>query len=210
MAYLSSLVGDQSQGTPPSPQGSPALTAPAPAPQESPAAGAAPDPKTITPEQLSQVPPVAAVLTGTPAGFWVDEKDTHVIEPLVQSIPKLAQLGLSAYRTQAKQVVVYNPKSLAPAALQKLDQEDKVSSTLPPLRDLAVASQKQAAPGQAPAAPASPQPAMAAPMPGAPAAPRAQAKIAGTRLQALMPQDPTSGAAPGQGRILNGLLQRTV
>lgn len=213
MPYLDAL--NQSTGTPSSPQGGPALTAPAPAPQESPAAGAAPDPKTITPEQLAAVPPVAAVLNGHAPGFWVSESEPTVVEPLVASLPKLAQLGLSAYRSQAKQVVVYNPKSLAPAELQKLDKENKIATAIPALHELAVAAQKQSAapaPDQGTPAPsAAPQPApMAAPMPGAPLPARAQTRIAGQRIAALSPQAPTSGSVPGQGRILQGLLQRTV
>jgi hypothetical protein len=154
--------------------------------------------------QVAELPPVKAVLEGKTAAVYADENATS---PLALSIgrnfTKLGELGLGLYRSPSKKVVMFNPNVIDGAELKKADQSgqlDKIAVSL----DTFEQAQAPAAGEESPAAGAT-QPLSKG------LTPRAQSRLAGTRIKALMDdEEPTARPVPGGGRILNSFLQRAV
>jgi hypothetical protein len=154
-------------------------------------------------DQVAELPPVKQVLAGAPPAVWVPEDFSSPLTKILgANLPALGELGLSLYRSPNKRLILFNPQVIPSEQLQKLDAEGKLDSVAAPLEGL-----------ETPEAPTAPQaaPIAAGPVSGAPGlAPRAQSKLAGARLNSLMPKSPSQQAAPGAGKVLNSLLTRAI
>lgn len=158
----------------------------------------------LSTEQLAELPPVRAVMQGKPSAIYADENATS---PLAISIgrnfQKIGELGLALYRSPSKRVVLFNPSVLDSKDLLAADKAGKLDSIAAPLEsfDAAPAPQAAASVTEPPA-----------PVPFTKGlTPRAQSKLAGTRISALIDDEPPSKRPiPGGGRILNSLLERAV
>jgi hypothetical protein len=137
-------------------------------------------------------------------------------------------LGLGIYRPHDPEVaaVLFNPKKISVAQLQKADKADELEKVLKPITQYFDHTAPAAATGQAQTAPmaavGTPTTNDANPAPNAPSEapvpvmPRstfsadAQRMAAQMRLKNLQPVAPTAGPVAAGGQILNGILKPVV
>lgn len=192
------------------------------------------------PEPVKALPVVQWLSIGEPPAVRIEPGQYFPeLEPIGQHLPEIIEGGLDAWKSKGGELVLFNPLFIDPGELQlaeesgKLDQlvptyaelsgsdpqpipDDKFSGMLEAQDDLQRRLQELSAPDESTETPPqSSAPIVAdltsggqvsAPPPPSPA----QTRIAQTRLKQLQPGAPTSGPAPGAGRLLNGLLRRTV
>lgn len=160
-------------------------------------------------DQIAELPPVRAVLEGKPAAIYADETvNSPLAHTIGKNFKKVGELGLALYRSPNKVVVMFNPAVLDPSDLRAADRAGK-------LDDVAVSMasfESTGAPKTPESAPGAPEPVSGAPAPVSEGlTPRAQSKLAGKRITALMDDEaPSKRPVPGAGKILNGLLERAV
>lgn len=174
------------------------------------------------PPAVAAIPAVRMLAIGEPPAFRVEPGQYFPeLEPLGKDIDKVLQGGLDIFKTQGGEVVVYNPLFIGEAELKQADATGKLGEIIPPYGELSgsepqeVSDEKfqelvqaqDAAPSkmQALSVEEAPQQAAAQPPPA-----KVQGQINSARVQNVKPQAPTSGPAPGSGRVLNGLLKRAV
>lgn len=156
-------------------------------------------------DQIAELPPIRAVLEGKPAAVWAPEGiNTPETQIIGRNLKKVGELGLALYRSPNKKMVLFNPALLPPADLKAADAAGKLDEVAAPLESFSAAPATEApAPGAEQPAPGAQQPVTSG------LAPRAQSKLAGTRLKALMDEEePSKRTVPGGGKILNSLFSR--
>lgn len=164
----------------------PAAQAPEPAP-----AAPAPDP-------AAQFPQLSPILSGAVPGVIANKHDANdpLVKQILADLPAVLDLGLGLYRSKAgTSSVLFNPSKVTEEQLKKADKAGKLEDIFPHFAS-ALRSATGAAPALATAAPAPTPMPMSAPDP----------LLAVRRAQQALPGSPTSGPAPGRGRILNSLL----
>jgi len=184
------------------------------------------------PDSVAAIPVIQHIVTGNPpavkfpAGHFYPE-----LKPLEKNFAKLVENGIAFYQANDGSNVLYNPVFISQGELQAADQKGMLDEILPDYSKLtgnqptamtdadaaeSVQNQDEAqrglanlglGPNDAPqGGPASvPVSAMAPPAPAA-----SQNRLNTARLASLAPGAPSSGPAPGAGRILNDLLRPTV
>lgn len=152
--------------------------------------------------------PLQAVAKGEPPAVFADlSKPTPAIELIANNLQALGQLGLQLYRGQ-NAVVLFNPQIVPPETVKQADQTGQLASVAAPLDSLLSGEGSE----QAPAAEGAPEAAQPSAQPTvAPAPAQEKTKLSGLRIKGLMDNEaPSDRPAPGQGKILNGLLKRAV
>jgi len=197
----------------------PLPTAPAVAPAVEPTVPVEqPTPGPALPDEILRVPAFQALFAGSPPAFSASLKDKRPEVKLVASNKEaLMQSGIGFYRSLGGDLgVLFNQMFIHPAEIQQADKEGRLQEIAPPIDSIngeiaksgkdnpVMAAQTPAGPKGAPI----PQPPQFATGGGLPAS--SEAKLTGARIKNLQPGAPTSGPAPGAGRILNSILKPVV
>jgi len=163
------------------------------------------------PADIVDIPVIYNVAKGSPPAVSAPDKSD---DPAVQAITKHAQdlvaAGFGLYESiDGKSWVLFNTQSISADDLHTADSQGKLLEVAP-----AFSSVKTASPGQGAAGPAAGSPPAApqapAQQPESQPAPSVQQKLATSRTANLAPGGPTSGPAPGAGRLLNSILKPAV
>jgi hypothetical protein len=167
---------------------------------------------------LKEVPALQLLMQGSPPAT-IASKDAKFpeLDTVGKHIKDLGRAGFGVYQTKDKaNVVVFNGLLVTPDEVKAADEAgtlDQIATPYEQLRSEFAAGATEAG-GAAPASEAgggvSAGVTTAAASGGAPAAPAAQRALTAERVTNLQPGSPTSGPAPGQGRILNSLLKPVV
>ncbi len=180
--------------------GNAAAETPAPAPTSEDADGDG------LPDELLAQPFVAALMQGTPPAVYVPNDFTSPeVELVVKNADALASAGFRLYPSKNKPVtVLYNAVKISPEEIAKADEDGKLDQVAVPFQELQeVIAGASATPADGKAAP------VAAPAQNVPVAPP-DAKVTNARVKNLSPGTPTSGPAPGQGRLLNNIVKPVI
>lgn len=207
-------------------QGAPAAPAAASTPeteQSSPSAAPA------LPPTLLKIPAMQALVAGTPPAVSAPIKEfgkREEAKKIVENKDALTQAGFGFYRSLSGQIgVIFNQLHIHPEDILAADKVGRLTEIAPSFDAVNDEVAKSGAKNpvllrtEVPNAPANatakapPQLGAtlapgAAPVPQAPAA--VQRRLASARLQAMNPGAPTSGPAPGAGRLLNQILKPVV
>lgn len=190
----------------------------------------------VIPPSLTKVPAIQGLLAGAPPAVSVvikDFKNNPLEKEIVENKDALGAAGFGFYRSLSGHIaVMFNRFHIHPEDIKAADRAGKLQVLAPPLAqvDHALAGKTHALKNaKFPTAFASPQPPIApqagaqaaqaanqgeeppqaAPAAGAPNQALAR-KLLAARLQNIQPGAPTSGAAPGGGRLLNSVLKQVV
>lgn len=176
------------------------------------------------PPELLKLHPIQALIAGTPAAVSMPVeafKKTPEAEEIVKNAAQMKAAGFGFYRSLNHDTgVIFNMLHVHPQDIQAADKAGKLEQIAPPWNRVSHAISKAgtAHPALAgrgvPAAPATATP-PAPPQAGGGQLPKpepasAQTKTQTARLLALQPGAPTSGPAPGGGRLLNSILKPVV
>lgn len=180
--------------------GQPATPEAAPAPTP-----AAPDEGGGIPDAVLEIPEMAAILQGTPPAVWVQRQDqSPEVQVVMQNKDALVDAGFGFLGSKDGQTVAFfNQQFVSPEEMQAADNTGKLKEFATAFSDLK-ASLSGASSEAAPSASAPPQMGAEAPSAGF------EKKLATKRLKNLSGGTPSSGPAPGQGRLLNSILSPTV
>jgi len=172
-------------------------------PQEPPAAS---ESTANIPDEVLEIPTMFGLLNGSPPAVWAEtgRKDPE-IQVIVKNAKALEESGLGFYKSKdGKTTVFYNGTFVDQGELSKADDAGTLTELVPSY-DSVRQGAEAAISGQIPSGlPGAPQPA------GNPPSSAAQKSLATKRANNLQAGSPTSGAAPGSGRILNNILKPVV
>ena len=192
----------------------PAATAP-PEPAAEPAAKSSNE---LPDALLKGVPVLQLLLQGAPPAT-IAPKDSKFpeLKTVGTHLKDLGKAGFGIYQTQdGKDVVFFNGLLVTPDEVKAADEAgtlDQIATPYDQLRaefDGSAPEAGGAAPASEAAGGVSGGVTSAATAGGPPAAPAAQRALTASRVANLQPGSPTSGPAPGQGRLLNSLLKTVV
>lgn len=194
--------------------------APAPAPASAPAEPEAkiePGSEDQLPDEVLKVPAMAALLQGSPPALYAPvDADFPELKELGKYGKELLNAGIGALQTpDGANVVVFNALYVKPEEIEQAVANGTLDQIAVPYEQIrsefegAASEPSKAAKASAGEAPASGAPAVPGPS-GNPPAPAAQKRMTTARVKNLAPGAPTSGPAPGQGRLLNNILKPTV
>lgn len=175
---------------------------------QSPPAGSEATTPTI-PDEVLEIPTMFGLLNGAPPAVWAEtgRKDPE-IAVIVRNAKPLEEAGLGFYKSQdGKITALYNSAFISQDTLKKSDEAGTLTTDIPKydsVKQNADAAISGAAPGGLPGAPVATQAA------GSPPSSATQKSLATKRANNLQVGSPTSGAAPGSGRILNNILKPTI
>jgi len=167
--------------------------------------------KAQIPDEVLQVPAFRALLEGKPPAVSVSIGDAQKhpeLQTIETHVEPLLYSGFGLYQAKdGKTVVFYNSQFIDGQAIKLADEKGKLDAVAAPYSELKSFFDQNI--GEA--APPSQEPTSTpAAFTGTPAPASAQNKLATARLKSLSPGSPTSGPAPGQGRVLNAILKPTV
>ena len=179
----------------------------------------------VLPPEVAQIPAVAALMNGSPPVTYapLDSKLPEV-QVLSKNAEALKKVGFAAFESQSipGNFVLFNGLIVKPQEVIDADAAGQLQQMGVPFEQL-VASFEAARKGGpaaagsevpaegAPALPAPPGGAAAAPMAvGAPPSAGTQKRLMAARVGNLAPGAPTSGPAPGRGRVLNAISKPVV
>lgn len=196
--------------------------APAPADAEQPATPP-------MPEALLKIPAVSGLLTGKPGAFSLpikESKGREDLQDLVKYKDWLGRAGMAVYSAlDGKTGVVFNQLYVHPEELKAADAAGQLHTIAPPFDSVnhligksgtahPALDTAHSVPTGLKGAPIPQPPQMAqatAPQSAVPPLPAsAQRKALTAQIANLQPGSPTSGPAPGQGRLLNNILKPVV
>lgn len=160
------------------------------------------------PDEILQIPAFAGLLHGSPpAVFAPREPRMPEFQAIEANAETLVEAGFGFYRPlDDSGTVIFNSQFISPEEIKLADEKGQLSTVATPASELVGAYNAEFGGEAAPAAPA---PAAPVPMSGPAPAP-VPGPVTTQRLKNLSPGAPTSGPAPGQGRILNGILKTPV
>lgn len=197
----------------------------APTPEESaPPVEAAPEPAAADslPPAVLKIPAMNALLNGSPPATYGPLKSKlPEVETLTKHADDLKKAGFAAFKSESMpdNFVLFNGLIIKPEEVMQADKNGQLDSVAVPFETLVKSFDKAkhsadvntadaAGPSASEAAPGA---AVAAPMPvGAPAPAGAQNRLLSARVMNLAPGGPTSGPAPGRGRVLNAISKPVV
>lgn len=196
----------------------PAAAAPAPAAQDEETPKEAKGGEELPEALLKEAPALQLLMNGSPpATFAPTDAEFPELKTVAKHIKDLGKAGFGVYGTKdGSNVVVFNGLYITPDEVKAADEAGQLDAVAAPYAELRTALQGGAE--GTTATEASPDASGAIPTPAAlpaasagPAAPAAtQNKIASKRLANVSLGSPTSGPAPGQGRILNNIAKPVV
>jgi len=195
-----------------------------PQPQAAPIEGEAEE---SLPPELIEVPAIQAVLAGSPPAVSMQIKgseDRDEVKLVAKNKDVLLSAGMGFYRSLSGEVgVMFNGLKISPQDIQAADKAGKLLAVAPDF-DLvnhevaksgadhpALKAGAPVAQGAASASAASPPQSASGQLPLVPPAPASVArKLAAQRVMNLQAGPPTSGSAPGAGRLLNSIMKPVV
>jgi len=171
-------------------------------PQEPPAAS---ESTASIPDEVLEIPTMFGLLNGAPPAVWAQtgRKDPE-IQTVVKNAKPLEESGLGFYKSKDNKItVMYNSAFVDQAELAKADDAGTLTQLVPSYDNVRKNAESaiSGAPSALPGAP------VAA---GNPPSSAAQKSLAGKRAKNLQVGEPTSGAVPGGGRILNSVLKNVL
>lgn len=180
----------------------------------------APESKSGPGDELLQIPAIQAIFAGAPPAVSTSLKD-FANRPEAKLIgdnrEQLQAMGIGFYRSLGGDMgVLFNQLRLNGQDLVKADQEGQLQQIAPPFdtvnQEVAVSGDKHPSlSASAPTGGANATPAAPTPMPAPSSQPASvQNKTATARIKNIQPGAPTSGPAPGAGRIMNQILKPVV
>lgn len=199
----------------------PAAAAPAPAPIATPAAPTEGDESLESlidqdgeiPEEVLRIPAFNALLENKPSAIYIKRGEkAPEAATIVKHAKELVKAGFGFYQAKTAPVnVLFNALAISPEELEAADTEGRLDEVAADFNEVKAAydqliSEDQAKAGKG--APAAGAPAAPVQIPPPPAS--VQNKYAEAREANIKPGSPTSGPAPGQGRILNALRKPVV
>lgn len=169
------------------------------------------------PEEVLRIPAFNAILENKPSAIYIKrgEKSPEAAV-IVKHAKELVKAGFGFYAATSSPVnVLFNALAISPEELAKADEEGRLDEVAADFNEVKASYDQLIAEDQAKAGKGKPAEEAAAvatvPGPSAPPPPASvQNKYATARTDALTPGSPTSGPAPGQGRILNALRKPVV
>lgn len=158
------------------------------------------------PDEVLQIPAFAGLLRGSPPAVSAPrEPRTPEYDVIERNAESLLASGFGFYRPlDDSGTVVFNTQFISAEELQVADKSGKLDQLTTPVGELTAAFNAELGDdGATPAAAAAPPPAPMSPTPVVP-------QVNNLRKTNLQQGAPTSGPAPGQGRILNNILKSAV
>lgn len=166
------------------------------------------------PEAVLRIPAFRALLNGSPPAISSKgaENDPDLVT-IQNNVQPLLYAGFGLYRNKANDAsYLYNGRFISGDTLKIADDKGKLDEIVPPVSELKQAFAEGLA-DEGTATPAAEAPASVTPGPqpsGAPAPVGVQKSIGQARVKNIAPGSPSSGPAPGQGRILNSVMKSAV
>jgi hypothetical protein len=164
-------------------------------------AAPAPEPEAEVPEEVLQIPAFSAMLSGKPPAVFtpkgVSTPETKAIE---RNIQPLMKIGFAVYRPlDDSGSVFYNTAFVGAEELRAADEAGQLDTIAPPVTEViqAFSGSEAAAPGPVSQPSGAPNPAL-------------EKTLNRARVQNMSAGAPTSGAAPGAGRLMNSILKTAV
>jgi len=186
-----------------------------------PAEEAEPTEKSALPEEVLKIPAMNALLQGSPPATYGPLKSKMPeIETLSKHAQDLKTAGFAAFESESMtgNFVLFNGLAIKPDEVMQADKAGSLDSVAVPFEALVksfdAAKKDAAAPAEdgAPPSQAAPgeaiTPVAASSVPPLPAS--AQRRTMSARVANLVPGSPTSGPAPGRGRVLNAISKPVV
>ena len=167
-------------------------------------------------DELLQIPAVQALFAGSPAAFSTPLKEFDnrpEAKVLGDHKDQLMKAGIGFYRSLGGDLgVLFNQLHIAGQDIQEADKQGRLLEVAPPFDQVTeqIMGSGEAHPSlnaQVPGGAKTPAPQA---IPPSPAPASVQNKQATARLKNVQPGSPTSGPAPGAGRILNNILKPVV
>jgi len=199
-------------------QAAPAASAPAASSAAAPAAKSENGAHELPDALLKEVPALQLLMQGSPPAT-IAPKDSKFPElaTVGKHLKDLGKAGFGIYQTKDKaNVVVFNGLLVTPDEVKAADEAgtlDQIAAPYDQLRgEFAAGAEEAGGTAGTPEAGGGVSAGVttAAASGGQPAAPAAQRALTSERVSNMQPGSPTSGPAPGQGRILNSLLKPVV
>jgi hypothetical protein len=163
------------------------------------------------PEDVLAIPAMHGLLHGAPPAIYSPNvrRNDPELAVIAKNADPLVNAGFGFYKSKdGKYSVLYNSAYVSEAQLKEADKAGKLTEVAAPF-DQVRNSYDSAISG--PGAPAQvPPPVTNAQPSAAPISSATQQKITTARLKNLPYGSPTSGPAPGAGRVLNNILKPTV
>lgn len=167
-------------------------------------------------DELLQIPAMQALFAGSPPALSTSLKDfSNRPEAKLMGDHKdeLMKAGIGFYRSLGGDLgVLFNQLHIAGQDLQEADKAGKLLEVAPPFDQVTqqVTGSGEAHPSLTAQVPGGPKTAAPQAIPPSPAPASVQNKQTTARLKNVQPGSPTSGPAPGAGRILNNILKPVV
>lgn len=175
------------------------------------------------PDDVLKIPAFGPLMAGSPPALSTNIKNLDKTEEgktIAKNAGPLQAAGIGFYRALSGDIgVMFNQLYINGDALKQADQAGQLTQVAPdfntvnneaakagPINPVLTAGAPPAAAAMAPA-PEPPQMASGR-LPSPPAS--TQTRLAGARAKNLQPGSPTSGPAPGRGRLLAGLLKPAI
>lgn len=175
------------------------------------------------PDEILKIPAFGPLMAGSPPALSTNIKNLDKTEEgkaIAKNAKALQQSGIGFYRALSGDIgVIFNQLYVTGEAVKQADEAGQLMQLAPdfstvnseaskagPINPVLSAGAPPEAPPIAPA-PTPPQSASGR-LPAPPAS--AETKLAGARAKNLQPGSPTSGPAPGRGRLLNNLLKPAI
>lgn len=175
------------------------------------------------PDEVLRIPAMGALMAGSPPAVSANIKALDELPEgkiISDNASKLQAAGLGFYRALSGDIgVIFNGLYIAPEQLQEADRAGQLAQVAPDFNTVNNEAAKAGpinpvlsagAPPAALVTPPAPTPPQTSSgqLPGIPAS--TQTRLAGARAKNLQPGSPTSGPAPGRGRLLNNLLKPAI
>lgn len=175
------------------------------------------------PDEILKIPAFGPLMAGAPPALSTNIKNLDKTEEgkaIAKHAGPLQAAGIGFYRALSGDLgVIFNQLYINGEAIKQADEAGTLAQIAPdfntvnneaakagPINPVLTAGAPPAAAAMAPA-PEPPQTSSGR-LPAPPAS--AQTKLAGARAKNLQPGSPTSGPAPGRGRLLNNLLKPAI
>lgn len=179
-----------------------------PPPAGDPMAEEMPASETPLPEDVLKIPAISAVLEGSPPAVFAEAgSSSPELKVLEKNIEPLKNSGFGFYRTKdEKNIVMFNSLYLTPEEVIQADESGQLESIATSFEEVNGAMAEGFEGGKAKGAPSAPP----TPAAGSPPPASAQRNLMTKRVNNTQPGGPTSGARPGQGRVLNNIQKSVI
>ena len=181
------------------------------------AAPAAPGDELTIPDEVLMIPEFAGLLQGAPPAMSVERDATGPeIDTVIKNAPTLKEAGIDILEANSGKYVIYNSQYVTPEEVIAADKTGKLEELAPPFAEVKSSIQaatqgkggkKEAAKPEAPTGMVESN--VGGPLPK-PAPASAIKSMTNARIKNVTKSEPTQGAVPGAGRVMNSILQPTI